>query len=93
LLLFDSNLSNAWFVFINPTRGFLKAMNTIMILKICNELPDMYIMMAVIGKLLTGASATSHAFLSFKVSISSWVGGFRCKVFESFDALCFCFGS
>ena len=71
------NRSKAWFVFIKPTRGFLKAMKTIMMLKICSELPDMYIIMAVIGRDLTGASATSHAFFSFSVSISSVVGAFR----------------
>jgi hypothetical protein len=48
-----------------------------MILKICNEFPDMYIMMAVIGSCLSGASATSHAFLIFKVSVSSVVGALR----------------
>lgn len=42
----------------------------------------MYIMIAVIGSCLTGASATSQAFLSFRVSISSVVGGARTGVLE-----------
>lgn len=73
----DWKRSKAWFVFIKPIKGFLNAIKTIMILKIWRELPDMYIMMAVMGRPLTGASATSQAFLSFKVSISAVVGGLR----------------
>lgn len=46
-------------------------------MNICNEFPDIYIMIAVIGSCLTGARATSHAFLSLRVSISSVVGGAR----------------
>jgi len=34
-------------------------------------------MMAVMGSCLTGARATSHAFLSLSVSVSSVVGGVR----------------
>jgi hypothetical protein len=64
-------------------------MKTIMMLNICNEFPDMYIMMAVMGKLLMGAKATSHAFLSFSVSISSGVGGLRCAALLSFASF-FC---
>ena len=52
-------------------------MNTIMILKIWRLLPDMYIMMAFMGSDFTGARAISHDFLSFRVSVSSGVGGFR----------------
>lgn len=49
----------------------------------------MYIMIAVMGSCLTGARATSHAFLSFKVSISAVVGGARTvAVLE--DDCCFC---
>lgn len=67
-----------------PMMGFLNAMNTIMMLKICREFPDMYIIIAVIGRPFTGARATSHAFLSLRVSISSEVGGLRgCAAFES----------
>lgn len=56
-------------------------------LNICRELPDIYIMIAVIGNCLTGASATSHAFLSFSVSISVAVRGARTAVFE--EPCCF----
>jgi hypothetical protein len=52
-------------------------MNTIMMLKICKELPDMYIIIAFMGNAFAGPSAISHAFLSFKVSISEGEGGFR----------------
>lgn len=37
----------------------------------------MYIMTAFMGSAFAGASATSHAFLIFSVSISSGVEGFR----------------
>lgn len=47
----------------------------------------MYIMIAVIGSCLTGARATSHAFLSFNVSISAGVRGARTTVFE--EPCCF----
>lgn len=52
-------------------------MKTIMMLKICSELPDIYIMMAFMGSCLAGARASSHDFLSFSVSVSSVVGGLR----------------
>jgi len=45
-------------------------MNTIMMLKICRLLPDMYIMIAFIGRAFAGASASSHAFLSLSVSVA-----------------------
>ena len=48
-----------------------------MMLKICRELPDMYIMMAFMGSCLAGANATSQAFLSFNVSVSSLDGRVR----------------
>jgi hypothetical protein len=48
-----------------------------MIENICNELPDMYAMTACIGNCLAGASAISHDFFNFNVSVSSSVGGFR----------------
>ena len=54
-----------------PLIGFVKSIHTIMMLKICSELPDMYIMMAFIGSCLAGASASSQAFFSFSVSVSS----------------------
>lgn len=53
-----------------------------MILKICSELPDMYIMIAFIGSAFAGARAISHDFLIFKVSVSSVVGAFRGTTFE-----------
>jgi len=62
-------------------------MPTIMILKICKEFPDMYIMIAVIGNCFTGAKATSHAFLSLRVSISAVVGGARTATLV--DVCCF----
>lgn len=59
-------------------------MKTIMMLKICSELPDMYIMMAFIGSALAGASANSHDFFIFSVSVSSRVGDFRaCDLAEA----------
>ena len=69
--------SKAWLVPIRPTMGFLKAMKTIMMLKICSELPDMYIMMAFIGRDFAGASAISQDFSSLSVSVSARVGGGR----------------
>ena len=51
-------------------------MKTIMIEKICNELPVMYMPMAFIGSCLAGPIASSHAFLTFNVSVSSVVGAF-----------------
>lgn len=80
-----SKRSKAWFVARSPAIGFLKAIKTIMMLKICSEFPVMYIMMAVMGKLLMGASATSQAFLSFSVSISSGVACLRGWIFVSFE--------
>jgi len=51
----------------------------------------MYIIIAVMGSCFTGASATSHAFLSFSVPISSAVGGARVVVFEEEEETCFLF--
>ena len=51
-------------------------------LKICNELPDMYIIIAFMGRALAGARANSHDFLSLSVSVSAVVGGFRAGVLE-----------
>lgn len=48
-----------------------------MILNICSELPDMYIIMAFIGNCLAGAMAISHDFLILSVSVSAVVGGLR----------------
>lgn len=63
--------------------GFLKSMNTIIMLNICKVLPDMYIMIAFIGNALAGARANSHDFLIFRVSVSSVVGAFCDWVFEA----------
>ena len=52
----------------------MKSMKTIMIEKICSELPDMYIMMAFMGMAFAGARAMSHDFLSLSVSVASAVG-------------------
>ena len=61
-------------------------MKTIMILNICSELPDMYIMIAFMGSCLAGASASSHDFLSFRVSVSSVVGALRgCCLEDALD--------
>ena len=62
--------------------GPLNNMKTIMMLKICSELPDMYIIIAFMGSALAGAKATSHDFLSLRVSVSVVVGGLRACVFE-----------
>ena len=51
-------------------------------LKICSELPDMYIIIAFMGRALAGARASSHDFLSLRVSVSAVVGGFRAGVLE-----------
>lgn len=65
--------------------GPLNSMNTIMMLKICSELPDMYIPIAFMGSCLAGARAISHAFLSFSVSICAGVGGLRGVATADFD--------
>ncbi len=72
-----SNLVKTVFVCSSPWIGFLKSMNTIMILKIWRLLPDMYIMMAFMGRALAGARASSHDFFILSVSVSSGVGGLR----------------
>ena len=69
-------------------------MNTIMMLKIWSELPDMYIMMAFIGSCLAGARAISQDFLSLRVSVSSGVGALRgcccCCCLEAADRCWVC---
>jgi hypothetical protein len=57
--------------------GGLLTIQTIMMENICNELPDMYAIIACIGNCLAGASAISHDFFNFNVSVSSSVGGLR----------------
>ena len=65
-----------------PVMGFLNSMKTIIMLNICSELPDMYIMIAFIGKALAGARASSQDFFSLSVSVSAVVGGRRAGVLE-----------
>lgn len=77
-----SNLVNTWRVCNKAWNGFLNSMKTIMMLNICSEFPDMYIMIAFIGIDFAGAIANSHAFLSLSVSVSSVVGGLRMGCFE-----------
>ena len=62
--------------------GFLKSMKTIIMLKIWSELPDMYIIIAFMGRALAGARASSQDFFSLRVSVSARVGGFRLGVLE-----------
>ena len=80
-----SNLANAWLTLSTAVMGVLNNINTIIMLKICSELPVMYIPNAFIGSCFAGASAISHAFLSFNVSISSAVGALRGVLFELLD--------
>lgn len=72
-----SYLANTLFVCMRPCSGVLNSMNTIMMLNICSELPDMYIIIAFMGSAFAGASASSHAFFIFRLSISSGEDGFR----------------
>lgn len=65
-----------------PVMGFLNSMKTIIMLNICSELPDMYIMIAFMGKALAGARASSQDFFSLRVSVSAVVGGRRAGVLE-----------
>ena len=79
-LLLLPSVSNRWntlWVVIMPCMGFLNSIKTIMMLKICSVLPDMYIMIAFMGICLAGARAISQDFLSFSTSVSSVVGGVR----------------
>lgn len=71
----ESNFANTLLVLIRPWMGPLNSINTIMMLKICRLFPDMYIMIAFIGTCFDGARATSQAFLSFSVSVSTGLDG------------------
>ncbi len=51
-------------------------------LKIWSELPDMYIIIAFMGRALAGARASSQDFFSLRVSVSARVGAFRLGVLE-----------
>ncbi len=66
-----SYLAKALFVFRRPWIGPLKSMKTIMILKICKLLPDIYIIIAFMGSCFEGASAISQAFFSLRASVSA----------------------
>ncbi len=68
--------------------GFLNNMKTIMMLKICSELPDMYIMIAFMGRALAGAKASSQDFFSLRMSVSAVVGGLRAGVLEEAVVRC-----
>ena len=57
-------------------------MKTIMMLNICSELPDIYIIIAFIGSAFAGARASSQDFLSLRVSVSVVVGALRAGVLE-----------
>ncbi len=89
-----SYLVKAWSVLKIPLIGFVNSIQTIMMLKIWSELPDMYIMMAFMGSCLAGAKATSHAFLSLRVSVSSAEGrvraGFLVAAVERWDRIRLC---
>ena len=65
-----------------PVMGFLNSMKTIIMLNICSELPDMYIMIAFMGRALAGARASSQDFFSLSVSVSAVVGAWRAGVLE-----------
>ncbi len=63
-------------------------MKTIIILKICNELPDMYIIIAFIGRALAGAKAISQDFLILSWSVSATVGGLRAGALKELADRC-----
>ena len=46
-------------------------------LNICRLLPDMYIIIAFMGRALAGARASSQDFFTLRVSVSAVVGGLR----------------
>ena len=71
-----------------PVIGFLNNMKTIIMLNICSELPDMYIMIAFMGKALAGARASSQDFFSLSVSVSAVVGGFRAGILDEAAVRC-----
>ena len=71
-----------------PVMGFLNNMKTIIMLNICSVLPDMYIMIAFMGKALAGARASSQDFFSFSVSVSAVVGGLRLGALDEVVVRC-----
>ena len=56
-----------------------------MMLKICKELPDIYIITAFMGSALAGAKANSQDFFSLRVSVSEEVEGFRAAALEELE--------
>ena len=81
------NLDNRQSTFFTRTLSSTHSIKTIIIEKICNEFPDMYIMIACIGICFAGARAISHAFFNFNVFISIPVGGFRVDACDFFDTV------
>lgn len=77
-----SNFLKTSFVDSMPVTGFLNNIKTIIILKICSVFPDMYIIIAFIGKAFAGARAISQDFFTFRRSVSAVVGGLRLGVLE-----------
>ena len=57
-------------------------------LNICKVLPDMYIMIAFMGKALAGARASSQDFFSLSMSVSAVVGGLRAGFLEEAGVRC-----
>lgn len=80
-----SNLANVEPTVESALSGFMNSIAVIMILKICRELPDMYIMIAFMGIVFAGAIAISQAFLRKRSSVSTGVGG-RCSLLPDFWA-------
>ena len=72
-----SRRANVPCTFSKAVIGVLNSINTIIMLKICSELPVMYMPKAFIGRDLAGAMASSQAFFSLRVSISSGKGCLR----------------
>lgn len=73
----DSSRMKVLCMFMMEVRGPLNSWNTMKMLKICSELPVIHMPTAFMGNCFAGAMASSQAFLSLSVSISSGVGGLR----------------
>lgn len=71
-----------------PVIGFLNSIKTIIMLNICSVLPDMYIIIAFMGRALAGARASSQDFFSLSVSVSAVVGGLRVAFFDGVVVRC-----
>lgn len=78
-----SNLANVEPTVESALSGFINSIAVIMILKICRELPDMYIMIAFMGMVFAGAMAISQAFLRKRSSVSTGVGA-GCSLLPDF---------